>query len=136
MRPSDTELRAIRDSVGWVGRLSDGLVRAGPFSLGVDGVLSWIPGVGEIYSLLAGGFIVLQGARARVPLPTLAAAAALIACRTLFNAAPFAGAAFADLFTAHKWAAGLIVRSIDGALGDSASASRWPPWAMGMARHR
>ncbi len=61
---TDSELRAIRDSVSWVGRLSDSLVRFGPFSLGIDGVLSWIPGVGEVYSTLAGGFIVVQGVRA------------------------------------------------------------------------
>jgi hypothetical protein len=130
MRPSDAELRSIRDSVRWVGRLSDSIVRFGPFSLGVDGVLSWIPGVGEFYSTIAGGFIVLQGVRARVPLPTLAAAAALIACRTLFSAAPIAGAVFADVFTAHRWAAALIVRAIDRELGMAAPARSWPAWAM------
>jgi hypothetical protein len=34
--------------------------------------LSWIPAVGEIYSTLAGGFILIQGARAGVPAPVLA----------------------------------------------------------------
>ena len=134
MPSTDRDLRAIRDSVSGVGRLSDNLIRVGPFSLGIDGVLSWIPGVGEIYSVAAGGFIVLQGARAGVPLPTLAAAAALIACRTLFSAAPVAGAAFADVFTAHKWAAALIVRAIDFKLGASVPSARWPMWAMATPR--
>ena len=64
MTQSDTELRSIRDSVALVGRLSDSLVHFGPFSLGIDGVLSWIPGLGDLYSTVAGGFIVVQGARA------------------------------------------------------------------------
>ena len=117
MRLSVAELISIRDSVRWVGRLSDSLIRLGPFSLGVDGVLSWIPGVGEIYSTLAGGFIVLQGARAGVPLSILAMASALLVCRTFVSAVPLAGAAFADVFTAHRWAAGLIVHAIDRQLG-------------------
>jgi hypothetical protein len=117
MTKSDAELRAIRDSVALVGRLSDGLLRIGPFSLGIDGVLSWVPGLGDLYSTLAGGFIVMQGARAGAPLPVLGAAALLIGCRTVVGAVPVAGSAFADFFTAHKWAAAMIVRSIDERLG-------------------
>ncbi len=117
MRRSESELIAIRDSVSLVGRLSDSIVRLGPFSLGIDGVLSWIPGVGELYSTLAGGFIVLQGARAGVPAPVLAGAVLLLGCRTIASAVPIAGSVFSDVFTAHKWAARLVVRAIDRELG-------------------
>jgi hypothetical protein len=133
-RKSSSELKSIRDSVSLIGRLSDSIVRFGPFSLGVDGVLSWIPGIGEIYSTLAGGFIVLQGARAGVPVPILAAATALLACRTVISGVPVAGAAFADIFTAHRWAAGLIVRAIDRQLDLSATPqvpANWGPAAAG-----
>ncbi len=125
---TDSELRAIRDSVSWVGRLSDSLVRFGPFSLGIDGVLSWIPGVGEVYSTLAGGFIVVQGVRAGVPTSVLGAAALLLIFRTAISAVPLAGAAAADLFTAHRWAAALIVRSIERRLG-SEPGERPEQWA-------
>jgi hypothetical protein len=134
MHPTDSDLRSIRDSVSWVGRLSDNIVHLGPFSLGVDGILSWIPGVGEIYSTVAGGFIVLQGARAGVPLPILATATALLACRTLVSGVPIAGAAFADVFTAHRWAAALIVRAIDRKLGESTPSNRPPVWSATAAR--
>ncbi len=46
-------LAAIRASVDTVGRLSDSIVRMGPVSIGIDGVLSWIPVVGEVYSAAA-----------------------------------------------------------------------------------
>src|ERR1700761_3887182 len=105
MTKSDAELRAIRDSVALIGRLSDGLLRLGPFSLGLDGVLSWIPGLGDIYSVVAGGFIVVQGARAGVAPSVLTGAALLLGLRTAIGAVPLAGSAVADLFTAHKWAA-------------------------------
>jgi hypothetical protein len=113
MSKSDHQRRAIRDSVATVGRLSDSLLRLGPLSLGVDGILSWAPGVGEIYSFAAAAFILVQGARAGVPFSTLVAAGALLACRTAITAVPVAGPAAADLFTAHRWAAAMIVRAID-----------------------
>ena len=128
MTRTDAELRSIRDSVSLVGRLSDSIVRLGPFSLGIDGVLSWIPAVGEVYSLAAGGFILVQGVRARVPVSVLALAAFILGLRTFGDVIPLAGPLFADIFTAHKWAANMVVRAIDQRLGAPASdpgRARW-----------
>jgi hypothetical protein len=111
------KLQGIRDSVDLIGNLSDALIRFGPFSLGIDGVLSWIPGLGEAYSTAAAAFILVQGARARAPISTLAGAAALMGARTLISAIPLAGPAAADVFIAHKWAARLVVKAIDRRLG-------------------
>lgn len=116
-KPTDAELDAIRASVAWVGGLSDSLVRIGPFSLGLDGILAWVPGVGELYSTGAAAFLLIQGLRARAPLPVLGACAVLMATRTAVDAVPLAGAVAADLFTAHKWSARMIVRAIDRKLG-------------------
>ena len=117
MSKSADELRAIRDSVALLGRLSDGLFRLGPLNVGIDGILSWIPGLGDIYSTGAGAFIVVQGARAGVAPSTLTGAALLMGLRTAIGAVPLAGSAVADLFTAHKWAAAMVVRAIDARLG-------------------
>jgi hypothetical protein len=132
--PDQIELRKIRDSVERVGRLSDSLFRLGPFSIGIDGILSWIPAVGELYSAGAAGFILVQGVRARVPIGTLAVCAALMGGRTVISAIPFAGPAAADVLTAHKWSARLVVRAIDRMLQGSATEVRPAPptgrWAM------
>lgn len=125
---SDAELRAIRDSVNLVGGLSDSIVRLGPFSIGIDGLLSWVPAVGELYSTLAGAFILVQRARAGVHAPVLLAAALLLGVRTAASAVPLAGPAFADLFTAHKWAARMIVRAIDRKLGGLPSDAARQSW--------
>jgi len=117
MTPTDSELRSIRKRIDLVGRLSDNLVRLGPFSLGIDGVLSWIPAVGEIYSLGAGAYLLAQGAKARVPASVLARCALILGVRTLGDVVPFAGPVFADVFTAHKWAARLLGEAIDKKLG-------------------
>jgi hypothetical protein len=133
MIQSKQQLIAIRDSVALVGRLSDSLIKLGPFSLGLDGLIAWVPGLGEIYSTLAGAFIVLQGARAGVPGTVLVSAIALLGLRTLATTIPLAGAAFADLFTAHKWAAAMIVRAIDQKIGlteaggNAPEFGRWRP---------
>ncbi len=114
---SDDELLKIRDSVAFVGRLSDSIVRLGPLSLGIDGVLSWVPGLGEVYSTAAGAFILIQGVRAGVPAPTLALAGGLMLSRTAVSAIPLAGPLAADIFTAHRWSARLVVGAIDRKLG-------------------
>jgi hypothetical protein len=107
------ELEKIRKSVARIGELSDSLVHFGPFRIGLDGVLSWIPGVGEVYSMAAAAFILVQAVRARVPLHTLLACAALMASRTAVSAIPLAGPAAADLFLAHRWSARLVTRAIE-----------------------
>ena len=128
MSLTQAELRSIRDSVSLVGRLSDSIVRLGPFSLGVDGVLSWIPIVGEFYSAAAGLFILVQGARAGVPASVLAQAALVLGARTLGDAVPLAGPLFADVFTAHKWAANMVVAAIDKRLGVPGRKDRRARW--------
>ena len=128
MNRTDAELRSIRDSVRLVGRLSDNLVKLGPLSLGVDGVLSWIPAVGEIYSVCAGTFILVQGVRAGAPSTVLARAALILGVRTFGDVVPLAGPVFADLFTAHKWAANMVADAIDRRLGEPAERPRRPLW--------
>jgi hypothetical protein len=125
----EPNLHAIRRSVELAGRLSDSLVRLGPFSLGIDGVLDWIPGLGEAYGLAAGAFIVAQGARAGVPAGTLVVAGAMMAGRTAITAVPIAGPLAADLLTSHRFAARMICAAIDRKLGVTpAKASRQPLW--------
>jgi hypothetical protein len=113
---SPEQLARIRDSVAIMGRLSDSLVRVGPLRLGVDGVLAWVPGLGEVYSSVAAAFILIQGLRAGVPLHILVICAALMAGRTTIVALPLAGPLAADLFTAHRWSAKLVMRAIDAQL--------------------
>jgi hypothetical protein len=113
---NSTQLTAIRDSVAVAGRLSDSIVHLGPFRLGIDGVLNWIPGIGELYSAAAAAFILGQGFRAGVPLASLLLCAALMGGRTLLTLIPLVGPLAADLFTAHRWSARIVVRAIDAKL--------------------
>ncbi len=115
MKPVQTmrDLESLRDSVQLVGKISDSMFGVGPFSIGLDGVLSWIPGLGEIYSTAAGAFIIVQGARAGVPKHTLLLAGGLMMSRTAIIAVPLAGPVAADMFMAHKWSAKMVADAID-----------------------
>jgi hypothetical protein len=137
-RPREPDLTAIRRGVAFVGKLSDGLLRVGPWGLGVDGLLSWIPVVGESYSAIAAAYLLIQGARARVPIGTLVAAAALMGGRTLVTAVPLIGPLAADALTLHKWSARMIVHAIDRRIADGGgdfATTRPPPfWAFNVSR--
>ena len=113
LEPTVSELQDIRKRVEQVAKLSDGLVKIGGLRLGLDGVLAWLPGVGEVYSTAAGGYILYQGVRAGVPLTTLAQCGALLIGRTGITAVPLAGPLAADFFTAHRWSAKMVLKAID-----------------------
>ena len=111
--PLQPDLIVIRRSIAAVGALSDGLYSIGGFSIGLDGLLSWIPGLGEIYSGAAAIFLMVQGYRARVPAGVLLLAGAMMLARTAITAIPLAGPVASDLLTTHKWAAKLLLAAID-----------------------
>ena len=112
---SHQHLDDIRASVLRTRRLTDKIVGIGPFSIGIDGVLGWIPVVGLIYSLGAGGFLLLQGVRARVSAGTLAKMAGLLIADSATDLVPIPVVTDAAdmLFTAHKWAADALLKDMD-----------------------
>ena len=63
-----------------------------------------------------------------MPMTVLGRAALILAARTLGDIVPFAGPVFADLFTAHKWAAGMVVEAIDRRLGVATAPPRNRWW--------
>src|SRR5579859_5669392 len=72
------EIQKHRDRIDRIGRLSDNIIGFGPIGIGLDGMLAWVPGLGEIYSLGAGALLILEGYRARVPTSVLVQVAAII----------------------------------------------------------
>lgn len=113
---SSIRLHKIRLGVLAMGKLSDGLVRLGPWGIGFDGLLSWIPGVGEVFGTVAAAYLLIQGLRARVPFETLLGAALLMGARTAFTIIPLIGPIVADMLPLHRWCAEMIARAIDARL--------------------
>jgi len=53
-------------------KLSDRVVGVGPFGVGLDGLLTWVPVVGTAYSVGTAGWLLLQAARVRARPGTVA----------------------------------------------------------------
>ena len=117
---SHIDIHNRRASIERIGKLSDSILKLGPFGIGLDGILAWIPGVGQIYSLAAGLFLLMEGARARVPLSALLKVSTIVLARTgidtgnLIPGVNVASGVIVDLFRGHKWAADILTKAIDG----------------------
>lgn len=98
-------------------RLSDRLIGIGPFGLGLDGVLAWVPGVGPIYSMGAGGLLLFHAVSAGASAATLARMLAYVAMDTATDAVPVAGWAIDTLFPGHLMAAKALQKDIEARHG-------------------
>ena len=113
------DIARLRASIERIGRLSDNILRLGRFGIGLDGLLAWVPGLGALYSFGAGGYLLIQGWRARLPLTTLTVGVGLMSARSVVTAfgesfLPFLPVELVvDFFRAHKWTADLMLRALD-----------------------
>lgn len=100
-----------------VKRLSDRLIGIGPFGIGLDGVLAWVPVVGPFYSVAAGGLLIFHGVRAGAAPWTLARMAGYIAADTATDAVPIVGWMADTLFPGHLLAANALQKDIEARHG-------------------
>lgn len=70
-RRSVADIEKIWSNVEGVKKLSDRALGIGPFGIGLDGLLTWIPVVGTVYSVGAAGWLLIQAGRARATPSTL-----------------------------------------------------------------
>jgi hypothetical protein len=110
---SHLDLHNIRNNVARVKKLSDNVVGVGPLGIGLDGLLTWIPGAGELYSLGAGGLIVWDAVRARSAPMIVVQIMAIILVDTVAGAVPGVGKVADMLFTGHKWSADMLTNHMD-----------------------
>jgi len=110
---SHLDLHNIRNNVERVKKLSDNVVGVGPLGIGLDGLLTWIPGAGELYSLGAGGLIIMDAVRARAAPMIVIQITAIIIIDTVAGALPGVGNVADMLFTGHKWSADMLTKHMD-----------------------
>lgn len=94
-------------------RLSDRLVGIGPFGLGLDGVLAWVPGAGTVYSVGAAGLLINEAIQAGASKATLIRMGAYLAADSITSAVPVVGWAVDTLFPGHAMAAGVLQKDIE-----------------------
>ena len=136
------DLHNIRVGVEKVKKVSDRLIGVGPFGLGLDGVLSFTPVAGVVYSAGAGALLLAHAVRARASPGTLVHMGVLLGINTLLDVPGgtplgiFSGIAD-TFFTGHKWAADVLLRHMDDTIyleGTRAQARNRPDHAAVLAR--
>ena len=112
-------------------RISDGLIRIGPWGLGLDGVLAWIPGANVAYSVAAGALLIYEAVQAKAAPETLVRMGLYLAANTALDGVPVLGWAADTLFRGHAMAAGALQKDIEKRHG--APAGREPRrWRWGV----
>jgi hypothetical protein len=107
------EVNNARSAIERISKLSDNIVGFGPFGIGIDGILAWVPIVGDAYSIGAGLVLLALGWRVKAPISTLISAGALVAARSGVDLVPVAGPLIVDFFRGHKMAADMLLHAID-----------------------
>lgn len=111
--------RTIRDieniwsNVEGIKKLSDRVIGFGPFGVGMDGLLTWVPIVGTAYTVGTGGWLIMQAVRARATPGTLARMAAYMAVDAATGTVPIAGDVVDTFFPGQLLAAGALQKHIE-----------------------
>jgi hypothetical protein len=116
-RRSIADIEKIWSNVEGVKKLSDRAVGIGPFGIGLDGLLTWIPVVGTVYSVGAAGWLLIQAAQARATPATLLRMLSYLGLDTATTAVgeviPFAPDVVDLLFPGHLMAARALQKDIE-----------------------
>lgn len=94
-------------------KLSDRVIGFGPFGVGLDGLLTWIPGAGILYSAGAGLFLLWSAARGGASFTTLAKMAGFLGVDMLLSDVPVVGDIADVLWQGHLMAATTMQKDIE-----------------------
>ena len=106
-------------------RLSDKLVGIGPFGIGLDGVLAWVPGANVVYSVGAAGLLLYEGVSSGASPRTLAKMGLYLAADSASSGVPIVGWAVDTLFPGHLLAAKALQKDIEARHGPSELQEAW-----------
>lgn len=114
---SFADIEKIWSNVEGIKKLSDRAIGLGPFGVGLDGLLTWIPVVGTVYSVGAGGWLLMQAVRAKASPGTLLRVAGYLgidsATTAVGEAVPFAPDVIDFFFPGHLMAAKALQKDIE-----------------------
>ncbi|MET0293463.1 MAG: DUF4112 domain-containing protein [Phenylobacterium sp.] len=106
-------------------RLSDRVVSIGPFGLGIDGVIAWVPGANAVYSVAAAGVLLAEAVNAGAAPFTIGRMAAYLLADSATSTVPVLGWAIDTLFPGHLLAAKALQKDIEKRHGRSELPDDW-----------
>jgi hypothetical protein len=92
--------------------VSDRLIPIGPWGVGLDGLLAFVPVAGGLYSLAAGGWLLIEALRVRASPWTLARMTAYVAFNTATAEIPIIGQTADFFFRGHLMAAVALQKDV------------------------
>ena len=107
------DIEKIWSNVEGVKKLSDRAVGIGPFGVGMDGLLAWVPIVGTVYGVGAGGWLLAQAVRAKASPLTIARMAGYLGMDVATGTVPVAGSVVDFFFPGHLMAAKALQKDIE-----------------------
>lgn len=105
-------------------QLSDRVVGIGPWGVGLDGVLAWVPVAGTVYSVGAAGILLSEALQSGASRATLLRMAAYLGLDSVSSGIPIVGWAIDTIFTGHAFAARALQKDIERRHGRPAAAER------------
>ena len=112
-RRSIRDIENIWSNVEGVKKLSDRVIGIGPFGMGLDAMLTWVPVVGTAYTVGTGGWLMLKAVRAKATPATLARMGAYMAIDTATGTVPIAGDIVDTFFPGQLMAARALQKHIE-----------------------
>lgn len=117
MAKSIRDIEKIWSNVEGVKKLSDRAVGVGPFKVGMDGLLTWIPVVGTAYTVGAAGYLLILAGRAHATPGTLLRMLGYLGVDSSITAVgegiPFLPDLVDTVFQGHALAAGALQKDIE-----------------------
>ena len=111
------DIEKIWTNVEGVKKLSDRAVGIGPFGIGLDGLLTWVPVVGTVYSVGAAGWLLMQAVRVKASPATIARMVGYLgldsATTAVGEVVPFVPDAVDFFFPGHLMAAKALQKDIE-----------------------
>lgn len=107
------DIERIWSNVEGIKKLSDRVVGFGPFGVGLDGLVTWIPGLGIIYSVGAGAWLLFQAFNARAAPATIFRMVGYLGVDAATSEVPVAGDVIDFLFPGHLMAAKALQKDIE-----------------------
>jgi len=93
-------------------RLTDRLIDLGPFSVGLEGLLAFVPVAGTVFSLAAGVLLLCEARRVDASRWTMSRMAFYVGLRTLASVVPLEGWLVDFFFRGHLMAATALQKDI------------------------
>jgi hypothetical protein len=112
-RRSIRDIETIWSRTEGIKKLSDRAIAIGPFGIGMDALLTWIPVVGSVYTVGAGLLLLMHGVGAKASPATLARMAGYLLFDTATGTVPIAGDIVDTLFPGHLMAAKALQKDIE-----------------------